>query len=159
MYLFLWKEERDLFDRWLPNESSISWESNPSTYNKNPVQVLMPKVSTKVKNTNTQFFNEEKNLLKRLKEVDQLEWKKIKEYFPGRTIGALQVYYCTKVKNQSIAGPISPESEDVDAGYSPSSEVGQGNDARHSEQGTPQPSIRSRYGPRRSRRPVIRYSP
>jgi hypothetical protein len=159
VYSFSWKEERDLSDHRPPNESSIRWEPNPGTYDTNPAQVSTSKASMKVKNTNTQFSNEEKNLLKRLKEVYQLEWKKIKEYFPGRTIGALQVHYCTKVKNQPFAGPISPESENVDAGYSPSSEAGQRKNARHSEQGTPQPSVRSRYGLPRSRRPVIRYSP
>jgi hypothetical protein len=159
VYSFSWKEEKDLSDHQPPNESSISREPDPGTYDKNPARVSMPKASTKIKNTNSQSSNEDDHLLKRLKEVDQLKWKEIQKYFPQRTIGALQVRYCTKVKNQPFAGPISPESEDVDAAYSPSSEAGQGKGARHSEQGTPQPSVRSRYGPPRPRRRVIRYSP
>jgi hypothetical protein len=106
-----------------------------------------------------QFSEEDNARLKRLKEVDQLSWKKITEHFPGRTQGTLQVHYCTKVKNRPFAGPISSEREDVDAGYSLSSEAGQRNSVRHSEQDTPQPTVRSRYGPPRSRRSVNRYSP
>lgn len=45
----------------------------------------MPKTTHKAKNTNTPFTEEENHLLKQLKEEEQLTWKQIKEYFPGRT--------------------------------------------------------------------------
>ncbi|OBT68004.1 hypothetical protein VE03_01524 [Pseudogymnoascus sp. 23342-1-I1] len=40
-------------------------------------------------------------LLIQLKEDDKLPWDEIAEFFPGRTKRALQVHYCTKLKNRS----------------------------------------------------------
>jgi hypothetical protein len=43
-----------------------------------------------------------RSLLRRLKEEDRLPWKQIKEHFPGRTEGSLQVRYSTKHQGSSL---------------------------------------------------------
>ncbi|KAF2767325.1 hypothetical protein EJ03DRAFT_329350 [Teratosphaeria nubilosa] len=57
------------------------------------------------------FTPEEDALLARLKEVEDLSWRHIAEYFPGRTEGALGVRYSTRIKNRGIlpiSGPLPP---------------------------------------------------
>jgi len=51
----------------------------------------MPRAAHKAKSVNAPFSEEEDNLLKQLKEEDRLPWKQIKEHFPNRTEGSLQV--------------------------------------------------------------------
>ena len=47
------------------------------------------------------YSPEEDALLKRLREVDLLNWDEIKLHFNGRTLGSLQVRYGTKLKGRS----------------------------------------------------------
>jgi hypothetical protein len=111
------------------------------------------------------FSKEELDLLKRLKEEDQLPWKQIKERFPGQTEGALQVQYSTKLKDRAPRTSVAQEeSEDLDAKSSPVSELrredyGRGNYAEHSPRDATELTFCSRYGPSRSWRAVDRYSP
>lgn len=55
-----------------------------------------PKFSPKPK-----FSAEDDNLLIELKENRKMTWRQIAEHFDGRTAGALQVRYCTKLKARS----------------------------------------------------------
>lgn len=59
------------------------------------------------------FTAEDDDLLVELKEVRKLTWKQIAEHFTGRTAGALQVRYCTKLKARSVVWG----EEDVEALY------------------------------------------
>ena len=52
------------------------------------------------------FTAEEDKKLIDLKENQGLSWKDIIDYFPKRTIGALQVRYCTKLKTGSLRNEI-----------------------------------------------------
>ncbi|KAK4633200.1 Rik1-associated factor 1 [Fulvia fulva] len=51
---------------------------------------------------NAPYTIEDRRLLKRLKEVDGLSWDEIISYFPGRSLGSVQVHYSTKVKGQRL---------------------------------------------------------
>lgn len=55
----------------------------------------------KKKKHKPKFTAEDDDLLVDLKEQKKLSWKQIAEYFHGRTAGALQVRYCTKLKMRS----------------------------------------------------------
>ena len=49
------------------------------------------------------FTVEDDALLIELKEKHELTWKRISEYFPGRSSGTLQVRYCTKLKAKGVS--------------------------------------------------------
>ena len=49
------------------------------------------------------FTLEDDALLLELKEQHELTWKKISEFFPGRSSGTLQVRYCTKLKAKGVS--------------------------------------------------------
>lgn len=66
---------------------------------------------SKKKHPKAKFTAEDDDLLVDLKEVRKLTWKQIAEHFDGRTAGALQVRYCTKLKARSIEW----SEEDVEA--------------------------------------------
>jgi hypothetical protein len=57
------------------------------------------------------FSQDDDDLLINLKEVKKLTWKQIAEHFNGRTAGALQVRYCTKLKARAS----SWSDDDLDA--------------------------------------------
>lgn len=65
----------------------------------------------KKKQPKAKFTAEDDDLLVELKEVRKLTWKQIAEHFVGRTAGALQVRYCTKLKARSVVW----SAEDVEA--------------------------------------------
>lgn len=48
------------------------------------------------------FTLEDDALLIELKERHEFTWKKISEFFPGRSSGTLQVRYCTKLKAKDV---------------------------------------------------------
>ena len=48
------------------------------------------------------FTLEDDALLIELKEKHELTWKKISDFFPGRSSGTLQVRYCTKLKAKGV---------------------------------------------------------
>ena len=50
----------------------------------------------------SKFSPEDDSLLIHLKENEKLSWKQIAEHFEGRTAGALQVRYCTKLKLRDL---------------------------------------------------------
>ncbi|KAJ5475671.1 hypothetical protein N7539_007958 [Penicillium diatomitis] len=52
----------------------------------------------------TRFLPDEDELLIELKEKRNLPWSRIVKHFPGRTKGALQVRYSTKLKNRGTGG-------------------------------------------------------
>lgn len=49
---------------------------------------------------NQRFSPEEDQHIIFLKEVHNLEWKKIANFFPGRTYGTIHCHYCTKLKKR-----------------------------------------------------------
>lgn len=51
------------------------------------------------------FSQEDDDLLIELKENQKLTWRQIAEHFDGRTAGALQVRYCTRLKGRSVSWP------------------------------------------------------
>lgn len=67
--------------------------------------------SRRKKPPKAKFTAEDDDLLVDLKEKRKLTWKQIAEHFNGRTAGALQVRYCTKLKGRSIVW----NDEDVEA--------------------------------------------
>lgn len=68
---------------------SLSYSSSPPNSNR-------PKLSPKPK-----FSPEDDNLLIELKENRKMTWRQIAQHFDGRTAGALQVRYCTKLKSRT----------------------------------------------------------
>ena len=63
---------------------------------------LLSRKLRKKKPPKAKFTAEDDDLLVDLKEVRKLTWKQIAEHFDGRTAGALQVRYCTKLKARSV---------------------------------------------------------
>ena len=53
----------------------------------------------------TRFLSDEDELLIELKEKRSVPWNRIVRHFPGRTKGALQVRYSTKLKNRGTGSP------------------------------------------------------
>ena len=62
----------------------------------NPLQVRRPS------GPKAKFTPEDDALLVDLKEKHDLTWKRISDYFPGRSSGTLQVRYCTKLKAKGL---------------------------------------------------------
>ena len=58
----------------------------------------MPQPALRPKGPKLKFTTEDDQLLVDLKEKNNLTWKQIAEFFPGRSSGTLQVRYCTKLK-------------------------------------------------------------
>lgn len=106
-------------------------------------------------------LSKDDQILIELKEEQSLTWKRIAEYFPGRSQGSLQVRYCTRLKGRRKAG---------NSGHS-----GWSSNARSESacRDTPCEAVeaasgnskgiegvsRHRYGPPRHRQTVDRYSP
>ncbi|KAH9844707.1 WD40 repeat protein [Teratosphaeria destructans] len=90
----------------LPAEPRIAAQSqngtaHPST-RETPLTQATPAAATPASGHGARFTPEEDALLARLKEVEDMSWREIAEYFPGRTEGALGVRYSTKIKNRGI---------------------------------------------------------
>ncbi|OKP13727.1 hypothetical protein PENSUB_570 [Penicillium subrubescens] len=107
-----------------------------------------------------QALSKDDRLLIELKEERSLPWKRIAEYFPGRSVGSLQVRYCTRLK-VSKAGNSgrSGRNSNVTSGSSyrgTSCEAVQAADGRRKNT---EGVARQRYGPPRRRQIVDRYSP
>jgi hypothetical protein len=58
----------------------------------------MPEPAPRPRGPKLKFTPEDDQLLVDLKEIKNLTWKQIAEFFPGRSSGTLQVRYCTKLK-------------------------------------------------------------
>ena len=58
------------------------------------------------------FTPEDDALLVELKEKHDLTWKKISDFFPGRSSGTLQVRYCTKLKAKGVTWTAESVSHD-----------------------------------------------
>ncbi|ODQ63099.1 hypothetical protein NADFUDRAFT_48317 [Nadsonia fulvescens var. elongata DSM 6958] len=67
--------------------------------------------SMKSKPAKPKFTPDDDTLLIHLKEDQKYTWKQIAKRFPGRTPGALQVRYCTRLKNKNVVW----EQEDLNA--------------------------------------------
>lgn len=107
-----------------------------------------------------QALSKDDRLLIELKEDRSLPWKRIAEYFPGRSVGSLQVRYCTRLKGSKAGNSgRSGRNSNVTSGSSyrgTSCEVVQAAGGRpKSTEGV----ARQRYGPPRRRQIVDRYSP
>jgi len=64
----------------------------------------MPEPAPRPKGLKLKFTREDDALLIQLKETkNNLTWKQIAEFFPGRSSGTLQVRYCTKLKAKTTA--------------------------------------------------------
>jgi hypothetical protein len=59
-----------------------------------------PSPRPRPKKQGEKLTEEDVELLLSLKKEKKLPWSKIAEYFPGRSSGTLQVYYCKKLKNR-----------------------------------------------------------
>jgi hypothetical protein len=161
MYSFSWKVDRDPSDHLRFKENPIGpTDQGRNGYEKNDAPSSVPRIVHKANKVNTPFSKEELDLLKRLKEEDRLPWKQIKEHFPGRTEGTLQVQYSTKLKDRAPRSLVSTASENKDLNDESSqpTKSGQRNCREESPRTTADPPFSSRYGPPRSRRAVDRYS-
>lgn len=119
------------------------------------------KGSRPVKSTvRAQALSKDDRLLIELKEERSLPWKRIAEYFPGRSVGSLQVRYCTRLKGSKAGNSGRPgRNSNVTSGSSyrgTSCEAVQAADGRRKNT---QGVARQRYGPPRCRQIVDRYSP
>ncbi|CAN6626836.1 hypothetical protein TRVA0_011S00540 [Trichomonascus vanleenenianus] len=81
--------------------TSTHYASATTASNRHPsrspsVTAARPKIAPKPK-----FSPEDDNLLIELKENRKMTWRQIAEHFDGRTAGALQVRYCTKLKSRN----------------------------------------------------------
>lgn len=94
-----------------PNSSLIFNNSGPNVENHfvvrngrkhsevSPLTASSPYTNVAVNRASkTKFTEEDDSLIIELKEHRKLTWKDISEHFNGRTPGALQVRYCTKLK-------------------------------------------------------------
>lgn len=79
--------------------------------NDDGVTIKKTSLLKKKKLPKAKFTAEDDDLLVDLKEMRKLTWKQIAEHFDGRTAGALQVRYCTKLKARSVVW----SEEDVEA--------------------------------------------
>ena len=101
---------------------------------------------------NSVSLSKDDQLLIKLKEQRQLRWSEIAEHFPGRSMGSLQVRYCTKLKNLgSTAHDSDLNTNSKDATRAPRQSL-----QRYTNAGA---LSRARYGSSRVRRTVDRYSP
>ncbi|KGO76320.1 hypothetical protein PITC_018430 [Penicillium italicum] len=109
----------------------------------------------------TRFLSKDDQLLIELKEEWSLPWKRIAEYFPGRSEGSLQVRYSTRLKGRKTGkSGHSGRSSNVRSESSyrgPPCEAVQAADGK--SKGTEENVSRPRYGPPRRRQTVDRYSP
>lgn len=109
----------------------------------------------------TRFLSKDDQLLIELKEERSLPWKRIAEYFPGRSEGSLQVRYCTRLKgrkagNSGHSGRSSNVRSESSYRGAPCEAVqAAGGKSKGTEEGVSRP----RYGPPRRRQTVDRYSP
>lgn len=58
----------------------------------------MPLPAPRPRGPKLKFTADDDRLLMELKEIKNLTWKQIADFFPGRSSGTLQVRYCTKLK-------------------------------------------------------------
>lgn len=68
-------------------------------------QAETPKSTSRLQRTRSKFTQEENARLIDLKEGQILSWGQTKKSFPRRSIGSLQVHYCTKLKNRGSDSP------------------------------------------------------
>lgn len=116
------------------------------------------------KQTRSTVLSKDDQLLIELKEEKGLPWKRIAEYFPGRSEGSLSVRYCTRLKRRHNARPEStynvkensPSCQAV-ACEEPRSSCGV--EVAVNKGGSARELSRLRYGPPRRRQNVDRYSP
>ncbi|KAJ5559583.1 hypothetical protein N7513_001982 [Penicillium frequentans] len=124
--------------------------------------------------TGTRLLREDDRLLIELKEKGDLSWNQIAEHFPGRSKGALQVRYCTRLKNRTARGSEqTTRTQKLSVARRNPSRVSVADDYRRQDSTYPVPQLRSmtvespdpnnlprkRYGPPRARRAVDRYFP
>ncbi|QSS52031.1 hypothetical protein I7I53_07529 [Histoplasma capsulatum var. duboisii H88] len=107
-----------------------------------------------------QALSEDNQRLIELKEEQSLPWKQIAEYFPGRSVGSLQVHYCTRLKGRKAGNSgRSGQSFNVtrESSYRGAScEAVQAVGGKHKDT---EGVARQRYGPPPRRQIVDRYSP
>ncbi|KAI7970690.1 hypothetical protein EIK77_006432 [Talaromyces pinophilus] len=104
---------------------------------------------------------EEDTRLKLLKEKDNLSWSQILKHFPNRTTGALQFRYSTYLKNSTSKSSVISSHGATDRNNTPPSSPHSDRQQRIDSlsQSATESTVRSRYGPARSRRKVKRYPP
>ena len=99
-------------------------------------------------------------LLIELKEERSLPWKRIAEYFPGRSAGSLQVRYCTRLKGSKAGNSgRSGRNSNVTSGSSYRGTSCEAVQAAGASRQNTEGVARQRYGPPRRRQIVDRYSP
>jgi hypothetical protein len=110
-----------------------------------------------------QALSKDDQLLIELKEERSFPWKRIAEYFPGRSVGSLQVRYCTRLKGRKAGNSgrsgRSGRSSNVTSGSSYGGTSCETVQAAVGRRKNTQGVARQRYGPPRRRQIVDRYSP
>ncbi|KAJ5588791.1 hypothetical protein N7537_011469 [Penicillium hordei] len=107
----------------------------------------------------SRLLSKDDKLLIELKEERSLPWKRIAEYFPGKSEGSLQVRYCTRLKGRKAgnSGHSGQSSNVSGSSYrgAPCEAVQAVGGKTKGIEGVSRP----RYGPPRRRQTVDRYSP
>jgi hypothetical protein len=107
-----------------------------------------------------QALSKDDRLLIELKEERSLPWKRIAEYFPGRSVGSLQVRYCTRLKGSKAGNSgRSGRNSNVTSGSSYRGTSCEAVQAAGARRKNTEGVARQRYGPPRRRQIVDRYSP
>ncbi|KAI2887420.1 hypothetical protein CBS11852_7483 [Aspergillus niger] len=108
----------------------------------------------------SQALSKDDRLLIELKEERSLPWKRIAEYFPGRSVGSLQVRYCTRLKGRKAGNSgRSRRNSNVTSGSSYRGTSCEAVQAAGGRRKNTEGVARQRYGPPRRRQTVDRYSP
>lgn len=94
-------------------ESAAHPPLSPSRSGKHPKTFPVPAAESKARasaeeatpqprSSGAKYTKEDNALLKRLKDVEGKEWSEIEQHFPGRSLGSLQVHWCTKLKEKTV---------------------------------------------------------
>ena len=161
VYSFTFEEQRE-------QSCSNEWTKGPRASDKEVHEESSKKSKArkpKANNASTgaQVLSEDDRRLIELKEKRDMSWNQIAQHFPGRSKGALQVRYCTRLKNRTEGG----------SGHTRSTQKRSAARRKSSRTSYPVPQLRfmnserpdpnslprQRYGPPRARRAVDRYSP
>lgn len=96
----------------LPHQASLHLSQGPGLNRASPSSVGgrpslvgqsgMPNPRPPPRGPKMKFTPEDDMLLLDLKEVRNLTWAQIEDFFPGRTSGTLQVRYCNKLKTKGL---------------------------------------------------------
>lgn len=172
VYSFTFEEQREQSDS--RDRANVPIASDNEICKESSKKRKTRKIKAYNATTGTRLLREDDRLLIELKEKGDLSWNQIAEHFPGRSKGALQVRYCTRLKNRTAHGsgqttrtqkrPVArrdPSRVPVADGYHRQVSTYPVPQLRSMTVESPDPNNlpRKRYGPPRARRAIDRYSP